>query len=141
MTDSNKIIDRRFYKQAYNHGAVQVVDECVADAYRWHDAPPDIAPDKEGLKQWIQMVADGFPDFHLTIEDQIEEGDQVVARWHAQGTHRGAFMGFPATGQSADITGVSIHRFVDGQIHEAWTEWDRLALMQQLGLAPTAERA
>ena len=140
MTVTSKAINRRFYEHAYNQGAIHVVDEVVADTFHWHDAPPDLASDKEGLKQWIQMVLTGFSGFHLTIEDQIGEGDHVVTRWRARGTHADTFMGFPATGRSADITGVSIHRFVDGQIREAWTEWDRLALMQQFGLAPAAER-
>lgn len=37
------------------------------------------------------MLRAGFPNLHLTVEDQIAEHDMVVTRWTARGTHTGEF--------------------------------------------------
>jgi steroid delta-isomerase-like uncharacterized protein len=77
----------------------------------------------------------------LTIEDEIAEGDRVVTRWSARGTHEGEFFGIPATGKQATVTGVTIDRIIDGRIAESWTNWDTLGLLQQLGAIPAMAEA
>ncbi len=44
------------------------------------------------------MSRTALPDFHTTIEDMIAEGDKVVQRFTARGTHKGEFMGIAPTG-------------------------------------------
>ena len=39
-----------------------------------------------------------FPDLTVYVDDLLVAGDKVVVRAHAEGTHRGEFMGMPATG-------------------------------------------
>jgi predicted ester cyclase len=53
-----------------------------------------------------------------------------------QGTHRGEFMGMPATGREIMIQGVDIFRLVGDKIAEQWVVMDVLGLMQQLGAVP-----
>src|SRR5713101_3260858 len=74
----------------------------------------------------------------FTIEEMIAEGDKVVVRWTARGTHQGAFRGIPPTGKQVTITGVEIHRVVGGKIVEGWRKWDRMDVMQQLGVTDIA---
>jgi predicted ester cyclase len=50
-----------------------------------------------------------------------------------RGTHRGEFIGLPATGNLVTISEMHIARVVDGKIVERWAEWDQLALLQQVG--------
>jgi predicted ester cyclase len=42
-----------------------------------------------------------FPDLRFTVEDQIAEGEKVVARGTLRGTHRGEFLGIAPTGKQA----------------------------------------
>ena len=81
----------------------------------------------------IQMA---FPDLVVTVEDQIAEGDRVVTRWTARGTHGGEFLGIPPTGKEFTFKGVDIVRIVDGKIVEGWDVPDLFGLMRQLGLIP-----
>ena len=82
------------------------------------------------------MLLTAFPDLHLTIEDLIAEGDKVVWRLNSKGTHKGPFMGIPATGKTASITGIVIFRLENSRIMEGWVNIDTLGLLQQLGVIP-----
>jgi len=78
-----------------------------------------------------------FPDLEYTQEDLIAEGDRVVERWTARGTHKGALFGIPPTGKQITSTGILIHRIVDGKIVAFVEVADGLGLMQQLGVVPS----
>ena len=65
----------------------------------------------------------------------MAEGDTVVERFTARGTHRGELMGVPGTGNQIVLPGINIFRIVDDQIVERWGKLDELGLLQQLGLA------
>ena len=59
----------------------------------------------EGLKGVLRGMRAGFPDMHWSIEEQIAEGDKVVTRFEWTGTHRGEFLGVPATGRPVKVWG------------------------------------
>jgi len=78
-----------------------------------------------------------FPDKRYTIHDLIAEGDKVVTRWTFRATHKGEYMGIPATNKQVAFTGVYITRFADGKQAEWWLEADFVSLMQHLGAIPS----
>ncbi len=80
------------------------------------------------------MLRAAFPDLHYTVEDQIAEGDKVVTRYMASGTHQSELMRIAPTGNWVEITGISITRIQDGRIEEIWENYDTLGMMQQLGV-------
>ena len=82
-----------------------------------------------------------FPDFHVTIEDQIAEGDRVATRWTMRGTHEGEFRGISPTGKQITVTGIGIFRFSDGKVVESWDNFDQLGMMRQLGVIPSPEES
>ncbi|HKF35863.1 MAG TPA: ester cyclase [Ktedonobacteraceae bacterium] len=136
--EENKAMDRRFYEEVWNGGNLAVVDEFVAANYVDHDPQPTGAVEGvEGIKQSVTMYRTAFPDAHFTIEDQIAEGDLLVTRWRARGTHQGPLMGIPPTGKPAMVTGISITRWASGKVVEGWTNFDALGLLQQLGAVPS----
>jgi hypothetical protein len=57
-----------------------------------------------------------------TVENLIAEGDKVVVRWRWNATHKGEFLGIPATGKEAPMTGIAIYRVTRGRIVERWVE-------------------
>jgi predicted SnoaL-like aldol condensation-catalyzing enzyme len=135
-TELNKALDRRYVEEVLNKGNVDVIDEIMAPAYVGHTPGLPLA-DRDADKGFISMVHAGFPDIQFRLEDQIAEGDDVVHRFTARGTHTGEFMGIPPTGKRAEITGINVNRFKDGKVVESWGILDTLSLMQQLGVIPT----
>ncbi len=135
--EEHKAIVRRVIEEGWNQGNLAVFDEANAPEYVDHAAIPGQGPGAEGYKQAVQMTRAAFPDLHLTIDDMIAEGDQVVTRWTARGTHQGALLGIPPTGKPVTITGIDILRIANGKVVERWAEDNGLALMQQLGVVPT----
>ena len=107
----------------------------MASDYARYMSGPAQPLNREGQKQRITAFRKAFPDLHLTIDDLISEGDQVVFRVTVRGTHQGAFMGISPTGKSVTVTAIDIARFVNGKIVEHWGQMDSLGLMQQLGVA------
>ena len=86
------------------------------------------------------MQHNGFPDFQITIQDQIAEGDRVVSRWNATGTHKGEFQGIALTGKKVNITATTIVRISNGKIVEGWPNMDSLGMMVQLGVVPPPQK-
>lgn len=131
-TESNKALIRRHFDAIWNQGQLAVADEIVSPAYVSHFPLPGQPPGIAGFKYAVQLLRASFPDLQLTIEDLIAEGDRVVARLTARGTHRAAFRGIPPTGREVVWTGIRIFRIADGKIVEHWANWDDLGLNQQL---------
>jgi len=140
VSEQNKVVVRRVIEEVYNQGDLAAIEEYVASDFVIHSPSEEIhGPD--GVKQYVAALRDSFPDLHLTIEDQIAEGDRVATRWTARGTHTGAFQGIPPTGKRGSMTGIAIDRFANGKVVECWVNGDDLGLLQQLGVIPTPEMA
>jgi predicted ester cyclase len=71
------------------------------------------------------------------VEDVLAEGDKLVTRWSARGTHNGEMVGIPPTGKQISVSGIAIDRFENGQSVEHWEVFDQVGLMQQLGVIPS----
>ena len=119
----------------WNRGDLSVLDTTVAEDHIDHDDDGDEIG-RDLLARGIQEYRAAFPDLRMSFDEQIADGDRVVTRWTASGTHQGALQGIPATGQSAQISGIYIHRLSAGIVTESWASFDRLGLLQQLGVIP-----
>ena len=135
-TEQNKSIVCRWVEEGWNKGNLAVVDQLYAPEYVQHEPPPETVNSSEALKQYVSMFLSAFPDLYLTVEDLIVEGDKVVWRLNSKGTHKGPFMGIPATGKTGSITGIVIFRLENSRIVEGWVNIDALGLLQQLGVIP-----
>ena len=137
MSEENKAMVRRFFKEFITKGDLSVADELMAEDFVDHNpAGPNQGPGREGTKQLFAGRRLAFPDAAVAVEDQISEGDKVVSRLTITGTHQGEFMGIPATGKSFSIGAVAIFRIEGGKIVERWGQTDNIGMMQQLGVIP-----
>ena len=138
MSDQNKALARRNVEEIWNQGNLSVIDELVAPNATFHD--PSVPGGKftgpEGFRQFVQIYRGAFPDVRITIEDLIAEGDKVVSRWTATGTHKGQFMGIAPTNKHSTVTGVNIERFQNGKVVEGWANYDMFGMLQQMGVVP-----
>ena len=83
------------------------------------------------------MFFTAFPDLDVHIDELIAEGDTVVGRMTTSGTHKGDFMGIPATGKKATFTEMHMIRLANGKMVDHWGNSDDLGMMQQLGVIPS----
>jgi predicted ester cyclase len=121
---------------AFNARAWPTYYAHVADSYVVHGLPRGTLPGPASLRQRQLPLLAAFPDLQMTHDDEIAEGDKVVVRATATGTHQGTFMGIAPTGKRVRWSIMSIHRIVGGQLAEAWGEVDRLGLLRQLAARP-----
>jgi predicted ester cyclase len=151
--EANKAIARRLYEEALNTGDLAVVDELVAPNIVLHyDYPADISGPTEnqhgleGIKRFVSHVRTTFPDYHFTVELQVAEGNLVVTRGTARGTHQGeywdsTFGDIPPTARQVRWTETAIDRIVEGKIVENWINEDALGRLQQIGALSTPGQA
>ena len=132
-TEDLKRLAIRWMEEGWRRGDDGVVDRLHAADFRDHDASGR-ATGREGFKAGIRALYAAFPDFEATVEDLvIDEGaGRVAIRWRAFGTHRGSFLGVPATGRRIAFQGIEILQVHEGHITDRWGEWDGLALLEQL---------
>jgi steroid delta-isomerase-like uncharacterized protein len=124
---------RRFFQEVYNEGNVGALDDLTTTNFVSHDRG-NLTHDREGVRQIVAAIRGAFPNVSFTADDVLAEGDKVAARFTMRGTHKGEFMGIPATGKDIVVTGIDIVRFDDNKAVEHWHEWSGMELLQQLGV-------
>lgn len=132
---TNEQLFRIFIEEGFSKGDVTVFDKYASPNFVEHQYG-FIPPNAEGVKKAINSLHNAFPDFSLTIEDMIIEGDKVWGRMTGRGTHKKQFGPIPPTNKKFEITVIDIMRFKDEKLIEHWGVPDRLALMEQLGMKP-----
>lgn len=140
-TEPNKALVRRFFQDVLNGGKLDLVDELVTPDYALTVIGFPGPLDRDGHKGMVAGLRAAFPDWEETVAELVSDGDRVVARVVGRGTHRGEFMGIPATGRTVELVSVNIDRIVDGRIAERWLLPDTFGLLQQLGAVPAPELA
>ena len=141
-TEQDKALIRRFIEEIFNRGNMSVADEILAPNFVEHEElPGGIPKGREGVIVMTTMLRSAFPDFKATIEDILAEGDKVVIRMTWSGTHKGEFMGIPATGKSVSFGVIDIIRIAGGKLVEHWGQMDSMGLMQQIGAIPAPAEA
>ena len=124
MTEQNKALVRRWLAEVLARGDTRSVNELFAPNYVLHD--PSLVQEvhgRKGIKRFVATFHAASPDVSCVVEDQIADGELVVTRWTARGTHREEFLGIPPTGNQMTVTGIEFDRVVDGRIDEAWISY------------------
>jgi predicted ester cyclase len=145
--EENKAIFRRYAEEVGNQHNLEIVDE-IFERYIAHQ--PDgstLVRGPEDVKRFQEEYHSAFPNFHISIEEQIAEGDKVVSRYTIRGIHQRAFRDMAPTGKEIELKGVTIFRFSpEGKVIETWDSYDQLSLMrqsieQELRVARSIQRA
>ena len=127
-SDSNKELVARFYREVINEQDLDAIDRLLDEDFTHNGERRG----RDGQRQAVEAFLRGFPDLESEILLLVGEGDLVAAHQRWQGTHRGDFLGVPATGKEVSFTSTAVLRIRDGQIAEAWDEVDLLGLLTQL---------
>jgi steroid delta-isomerase-like uncharacterized protein len=146
--EENKATFKRYIEEIWNQGRLELADE-IFDRYLAHQADGlTLQRGPEDVKRFVSEFRSAFPDFHISINDQIAEGDKVVVHATIRGTHQREFRGMAPTGKEIEERGFSVFRFSDeGKVVESWDSYySQLTLMrhsieQELILARSIQQA
>lgn len=133
---ANKSLNERWV-DAFNARDWASEAACRTADYKAHMSGSPAPLDAAGWDSFMTSFCAAFPDARIDIADAVGDTYQVASRWTLTGTHRGAFAGMAPTGRRVTVTGVDFSRIVDDKVAEHWAQFDLLALMQQIGAAPT----
>jgi steroid delta-isomerase-like uncharacterized protein len=92
------------------------------------------------LGQYAGSLWAAFPDL---IFEEVEYGEtapgEIVFRWMMRGTNRGSLRGLPPTGATIALPGADFITACDDGVQRVQGYFDRMALMQQLGVQVTVQ--
>jgi steroid delta-isomerase-like uncharacterized protein len=140
MDDPKQLINR-FVQELWNERRLGVADsifakDCVTHQLR-SGVPADAVPrGPEAIKEHVAGWITSFPDLRFSVEQMLSEGDRVMTQMLMEGTHKGAWLGIPASGKKMQIRMFTVHRVVQRKIVEDWVLVESLGVFQQLGVVP-----
>ena len=127
----NETIARRWFREVWSSGGEPMVDQLLAPRCegwmegRFVSCPAEF---KEARRELLAV----FPDFQIAVDDTVEQGDKVVVRWSAQGTHAGDGLGVAPTNRPVSFRGMTWLEIRDGLIVRGWDSWNLGGLIQTL---------
>ncbi|HUA46192.1 MAG TPA: ester cyclase [Solirubrobacteraceae bacterium] len=122
-TEADKRVVQRFVDEVIVERNADVIDELAAGEFA------------RAAKRWVSPFERAFPDFQMEVVDLIAEGGTVVAHFRCSGTHRGEWLGVPATGRRFEnVDEIYIFKLKDGKLVSALGIEDNLARLRQLGI-------
>jgi predicted ester cyclase len=142
-TEQNKAIVRRYIEEVWNQQNFGAIYELFVPNYTIHQGSQSIKTSHEALKQGIVAAHDTFPDFHMTIDNLVGQGDKTAAHWTNSGTQKGSLrlpesqQNIPASDKKVEFAESAIFRIEGSRIAEGWYVSDRLSMLQQLGVVPS----
>jgi steroid delta-isomerase-like uncharacterized protein len=80
----------------------------------------------------LRAVVHAFPDYRWGLRRLVVDAPWIAAHFTDTGTHRGAFLGVPATGRSVAVPEFAFYRVDAGQIAEVWGSAFHVHLLEQL---------
>jgi steroid delta-isomerase-like uncharacterized protein len=138
MSEDNKARIREFIDRVLNAGEIDATGDYFHSDVVEEVPFPGQGPGLQGLKEILTRIRHAFPDSQWSVEEQIAEGNKVLTRFTWSGTHRGEFLGIPATNRAVQVWGMVIDGFENGKVKSTRILLDALSMMQQLGVVPAA---
>lgn len=129
----NKQLVRRYYEEVVNTGDISSIENFIGQEYtEVHEGKRHVIG-IDGAKAHVLGVRQTYPDLHITIDQQIAEGEWVVSCITVKGTHQGTWLGIKPTGKPVVFTGVNVDKVVDGRIVEHGGAANMLGPLLEIG--------
>jgi predicted ester cyclase len=131
---TNTQLTRRLLRELFEKGDLDAAEELIHPDFINHEAPASNPQGPEGLRETVSWLRGLWGPMRFDIEDEICQGDKVVARVLLHGRHVGEFLGKPPTGKEFAVEQIHIWRIEDDKVIEHWSVRDDLGQALQLGL-------
>lgn len=133
-TAKNKQIANRYFEEVINQQKVELIPQLFAPEFVYYDLH-DFSETKDNVASFQEVMRGffkAFPDAHYTVKNMIAEGDKVAAEIIVTGTHKGDFMGIPATNKSLKVSETYGFTIKNGKIIESRRLVDFAAFFEQI---------
>lgn len=121
MAENNKAVVRRFNQEVIAEGNLESFKELMDEQFVNRSAPESMDSGSAGMIYFFnEILRPAIPDIHVTIHQQVSEGDLVTTQKTISGTQTGVLLGIPATGRVVNIDVIDIVRVKDGKYFEHW---------------------
>ena len=125
------------FVDAINTGDEALLRSICASTYQGYDTSREAAQHgRLALIEDLRRLAIAFPDGRISLVHHMSSGSSSGVVWMLQGTHKGVFLGIPATLRPVSICGYSHLDFEGGLLQRATHIWDMAALLRSLRLLP-----
>ncbi len=122
--DSQKQFVARWFEEVWNQSKREAIHEMFPEDCILHDGRAEYRGPAE-FKRFYDALRAQLSDVRVTPLETISEGDLVCMRWSSTAIHS-------STGKSVAVSGMSLLRFENGRLAEAWQNWDQHGLLQQV---------
>jgi steroid delta-isomerase-like uncharacterized protein len=130
--ETNVKVARQWFEEVWNKRRVEAITDFIGHGGVTYSEAGDFTEVEPFLEQVYRPTLAAFPDLHVHIEETIAEKDKVLVRWRAEGTHKGDSLGFPGTDRRVSFRGMTLVRFHDGKMVEAFDSWNQTGLIHVL---------
>jgi|SRR5579863_7277728 len=131
MTESERLLGKRWFDQVWNLGRREAIAEMLApDAVVQDGETVTVGP--SAFYSFFDRMIATFSEINVNVVDTLAEGDKLCVRWECTAKHTGDGLGVPPTGKTVRVTGISILRLKGTMFVEAWQNWDMLGMMEQI---------
>ena len=131
--EENKKTVLRFINEGLAKGDMSVLKQLLAPNYVNRLSGGGV----DSFEHALGMIKTAIPDWQITIENVVAEGDEVMVRLNFKGTVTGSVMGSKPSGKSVAWRGITYYGLANGKI----VEDDPIAsgdVMQMLGISMPA---
>lgn len=126
---SPKELAQRWFHEVWNRKNAQAIYDMMDPGGVGHTEGGVVKGPEQFEQQMYRPLLAAFPDLAVTIDDCLEDGNNVVLRWTVSGTHQGALLGVPATGRKVRFSGMTWQRISNGKLVEGGDSWNVHGLM------------
>lgn len=133
MRNVKSTLTYKWFEDIWNNGDEHAIDRLVSPGAKVHGIADQHLSGPEGFKTFYRDFKSQFHDIKMTVEDVVAQDDFEAARTTVNAIHT-------ESNKPVTFTGMCMARIADGQVQEAWNNYDFLTMYQHLGqsLAPTA---
>jgi predicted ester cyclase len=131
MSLTARELGRLWFEVVWNRGRRGAIAELLSPNVVLHDAGED-SVGIEPFLLFFDRMQDTFSDIHVDVEEILAESDKACIRWTCRARHTGFGFTVPPTGAEVRITGISMIQVEEGNVVEAWQNWDMLGMMEQI---------
>jgi predicted ester cyclase len=138
--EQNKEVVTQMVKRT-GSGDSSAIDELTTESFVLHALHTNSGLGSDFSRVGYKAANDGghagFPDYSMTINDMIAEGDKVFVLSTRSGTLTAKWGTLNPTGKKMKVYRYAIYRLEKGKIAEMWAADDFLGQYQQLGVLPS----